>query len=175
MMQLKAVELSELAGKIDPVVAVRENWYLVTAQSEGKVNALTAGWFTLGNNWEKKVASIFIRPQRYTKKLIDDSGRFTLTFFDGSHKEALGYLGSHSGFDVPDKILKSGLHPAEIDGQPYFKEGKVVLVCKVLYRQPILEACFIDSYFASATYPEKDFSVQYVAEIESAYEIIRAS
>ncbi len=173
-MQLNAIELSELAGKIDPVVTVRDNWYLVSAQSEGKVNTMTAGWFTLGNNWEKKVATIFVRPQRYTKRLIDNSGRFTLTFFD-DHKEALEYLGSHSSFDVPDKILKSGLHLAEIEGQPYFEEGKIVLVCKVLYRQPILEECFVDPVFASEIYPEKDFSMQYVAEIESAYEIIKES
>ncbi len=30
----------------------------------------------------------------------------------------------------------------------------------------------MDSDFAAQTYPEKDYSVQYVGEIEAAYEII---
>lgn len=170
-MELKAIELNELTKKIDPIVAARDNWYLVTAEAEGKVNTLTAGWFTLGNNWEKKIATVFIRPQRYTKQFIDESGHFTLTFFDG-YQDAMGYLGSNSGADVPDKIEKSGLHLAEADGQPTFAEGKYVLLCKVLYRQPIAEACFLDKDFAAATYPERDFSVQYVGEIEAAYEIV---
>ena len=91
----------------------------MTAEAEGKVNTLTAGWFTLGNNWEKKIATVFIRPQRHTKKFIDASGRFTLTFFDG-HQDTLGYLGTHSGADVPDKIEKSGLHLTQGDGQPTY-------------------------------------------------------
>ena len=65
-MELKAIELKELTQKIDPIVAARDNWYLVTAEAEGKVNTLTAGWFTLGNSWEKKIATVFIRPQRHT-------------------------------------------------------------------------------------------------------------
>ena len=171
-MELKAIELKELTQKIDPIVAARDNWYLVTAEAEGKVNTLTAGWFTLGNSWEKKIATVFIRPQRHTKKFIDTSGRFTLTFFDG-HQDALGYLGTHSGADVTDKIEKSGLHLTSADGQPTYTEGKYVLLCKVLYSQPIEEKCFLDPAFAAATYPEKDFSVQYVGEIEAAYEIVR--
>lgn len=39
-----------------------------------------------------------------------------------------------------------------------------------LVRQPLDPACFTDAAVCEAAYPEKDYSVVYVAEIEAAYE-----
>ncbi len=162
------LELNELSKAIDPVVGMRENWYLVTAENDGKVNTLTAGWGALGNVWEKKIAIVYIRPQRHTKKFMDASGRFTMTFFDGRQQE-MGFLGTNSGADVPDKIEKSGLHLTHVDGQPTFEEGKILLNCKTLYVQEQKPEKFVDPAFAEAVFPDKDYSVMYVAEIEAAY------
>ncbi len=169
-MKTTKIELNEITKMIDPIVAMRENWYLVTAENEGTVNTLTAGWGALGNLWEKKIAIVYIRPQRHTKKFMDASGRFTMTFFDGRQQE-MGFLGSNSGADVPDKIEKSGLHLTYIDEQPTFEEGKMVLNCKILYSQEQKPENFTDPVFAEACFPEKDYSVMYVAEIEAAYKI----
>lgn len=35
-MKLKKIELSELSAKIDPIVAMRDKWFLVTAEDGGK-------------------------------------------------------------------------------------------------------------------------------------------
>lgn len=166
---MKEISLDELTKKIDPIIGARNDCFLVTVGKENEVNCLTAGWFALGNVWEKKTATVFIRPQRHTKKFIDESGRFTLSFFE-NHTDALMYLGTHSGKDVPDKIEKSGLHLTDINGDPTYEEAKYVIVCKVIYKQNITPDCFIESEFANNTYPEKDYSVQYIAEIEVAYE-----
>ncbi len=169
-MTTKRIELSKISKIIDPVVAMRENWYLVTAENDGKANTLTAGWGALGNLWEKKIAIVYIRPQRHTKKFMDAAGRFTMTFFDGKQEEMV-YLGSNSGADVPDKIEKSGLHLTHIDGQPTFEEGKTVLICKTLYVQAQKPENFLDAELADSNFPDKDYSVMYVAEIEAAYTI----
>ena len=166
---MKELNAAEIAAKIDPIVAARKNCFLVTATDGKETNTLTAGWFTLGNNWEKKIATVFIRPQRYTKKFMDASGRFTLSFFEG-HTDALMYLGTHSGADVADKIEKSGLHLTQIDGQPAYEEAKYVLVCKTIYVQPVLPENFVEAGFGEKMYPDHDYSIQYVAEIEKAYE-----
>lgn len=166
---MKKINLEDLTQKIDPIVGARNNCFLVTAGMKENVNCLTAGWFGLGNVWEKKVATIYIRPQRHTKKFIDETGKFTLSFFE-NHKEALMYLGTHSGADVPDKIEKSGLHLTEINGEPTYEEAKYTIICKVLYKQQVEHDNFIDSNFADNTYPEKDYSYIYVGEIEEAYE-----
>lgn len=168
-MEWKKIELNELSARIDPVVAMRENWFLVTAEADGKANTLTAGWGALGNVWEKKTLTVYIRPQRHTKKFMDASGRFTATFFAG-HQQELLYLGTHSGAQEPDKIDHAGLHLTHVDGQPTFAEGNLVLLCRTLYRQPLEPECFTDAAVCEAAYPEKDYSVVYVAEIEAAYE-----
>ena len=166
---MKKIEFEELTKLIDPIVAARDNWFLVSAGKDKNVNCLTAGWFGLGNVWEKKVATIYIRPQRHTKKFIDETGRFTLTFFE-NQKDALVYLGSHSGKDVPNKIEESGLHLIDINGDPTYEEAKYTIVCKVLYKNQINVIGFIDSEFANKTYPDKDYSVEYIGEIEAIYE-----
>ncbi len=171
-MNTKKIEFSELAGTIDPIVAMRENWFLVTAEKDGKANALTAGWGALGNVWEKKTATVYIRPQRYTKEFMDASGRFTLTFFEGHQKELL-YLGSHSGKEVPDKMEQCGLTLKHVNGQPTYEEGKYMLVCKTLYHEPLKPQNFTDPAFAEATYLDHDYSVIYIAEIEAAYELVK--
>jgi flavin reductase (DIM6/NTAB) family NADH-FMN oxidoreductase RutF len=168
-MNLKKIELNELSKKIDPIIGMRDNWYLVTAEHDGIVNALTAGWGALGNVWEKKTVTVYIRPQRYTKKFMDASGRFTLTFFEGHQKE-MGFIGSNSGKDVPNKIEKSGLHLTSVEGQPTYEEGKIVILCKTIYTQQIQPENFIEKGFGEQTYPDKDYSVMYVAEILAAYE-----
>lgn len=170
-MKTKPIELSELTKLIDPVVAMRDNWYLVTAEKDGKANALTAGWGAFGNLWEKKIAIVYLRPQRYTKEFVDAAGRFTMTFFDG-HQDELLYMGSHSGREEPDKISAAGLHLTHVDGQPTYEEGKYVLICKNLYTQAQDPADFLDPDLAAANFPDKDYSVMYVAEIKRAYEIV---
>lgn len=146
------------------------NWALLTAEHEGRANTMTVAWGAFGNIWWKPTAIMYIRPQRYTKEFADKSGKFTLTFFDDRKRE-MGYLGSTSGRDEADKIEKSGLHLAHVDGQPTFEEGKLVLLCKTLYHQPMRPEHFIEPAFAAQNYPDKDYSEIYIAEIEAAYEI----
>lgn len=169
-MEFKQIDLSEISKRIDPIVQMRNEWDLITAESEGKVNTLTAAWGAFGNICEKKTVTVYIRPQRYTKKFMDESGRFTMTFFDG-HLDEMLYLGSHSGKDVPDKIEKAGLHITYVDDQPTFEEGKLVLLCKTIYKDALKPENFIDKKLVEAAYPDKDYSVMYIAEIEAAYEI----
>lgn len=167
---MKKIEMNELSAIIAPIVGMRDKWFLIAAKDGGRTNALTAGWGALGNVWEKKTITVFIRPQRHTKKFMDASGRFTATFFDG-HQKALLYLGSHSGAQEPDKIEHSGLHLREVDGQPTFEEGKIVLICKTLYRQALDPQCFLDKPTMQGAYPDKDYSFVYIAEIEAAYDL----
>lgn len=169
-MKFNKIELSKISSIVDPIVGMREQWDLVTAEHDGVVNTLTAAWGAFGNVCEKQTVTVYIRPQRHTKKFMDASGRFTMTFFDG-HMQELGYLGSNSGADVPDKIEKSGLHLTKVDGQPTFEEGKLVLVCKTIYKDAFKPENFVDSALVEAAYPDKDYSVMYIAEIEAAYEI----
>ncbi len=136
----------------------------------GNTNAMTASWGGLGVLWGKKVAFVFIRPQRYTKKFVDDAENFSLSFFEESYKPMLGYMGKVSGKDE-DKIKKSGLTVQYKDGAPVFKEASLTLICRKMYRQTLEEDCFVDKTNIGKWYPQKDYHDMYVAEIVD--EIIR--
>ena len=101
---------------------LKNKWMLVTAaKSDGSVNTMTANWGGLGIMWNKEVAYVVIRPQRFTKEFVDGSDRFSLTFFDKSFKKELSYLGTASGKDE-DKINKAGLTTLYLVETPYFEE-----------------------------------------------------
>lgn len=144
---------------------IGDRWMLVAATDKsGKTNAMTASWGGMGVLWGKKVAFVFIRPQRYTKRFVDEADKFTLSFFDDSYKNMLGYMGKVSGKDE-DKMAKSGLTVTDKDGAPVFKEASLTLVCRKMYRDTLKEENFIDKSNIEKWYPQKDYHDVYVAEI----------
>ena len=160
----KAIEPKEITR--NPFTLIGDDWMLVTAEKDGKANTMTASWGGVGILWGKTVATIYIRPQRYTKEFLDSAGRFTLSILGAEHKKTLGYLGSVSGRDE-DKIAKSGLTLAHENETPYFEEAEMVLVCKTLYKQEQKPECFLDKESLDKWYEAKDFHTMYIAEIET--------
>ncbi|NLV99347.1 MAG: flavin reductase family protein, partial [Clostridiaceae bacterium] len=131
-----------------------------------KVNTMTASWGGLGVLWNKNVAYVFVRPQRYTRELIDESDHFSLNILDHeTYRKELEYLGKASGRDE-DKIAKSKLTLAYSNEVPYFQEADQVLICRKLSRQQITKDSFIEAGLAAKNYPTDDFHYVYVGEIE---------
>lgn len=147
---------------------ISDEWMLVTAQKDGKVNTMTASWGGLGVLWGKEVATLYIRPQRYTKEFIDAGEMFTLSFFGGGHMKELGYLGKVSGRDE-DKIKAVDFHVEMVEGQPTFAESELVLVCRKLYEDKIKPEFFKEAEIDKKWYPDKDYHTMYIAEITGAY------
>lgn len=109
-------------------------------------------------------AIVYVRPQRYTKELLDREDIFTLSVFDKSYRRALAYMGTHSGRDG-DKITEAGLTPGFVDGTVCFAEAGMVFVCRKLYHAPLLEDGFVDLTLVENNYPKKDLHEMYVGEI----------
>ena len=108
---------------------------------------------------------IYLRPSRYTKKFVDEEPYFTLCVMDKSFKKQMAYLGSISGRDE-DKIGKAGLTPVYADNTVYFKEAKLVLVCKKMYASELQESGFFYQSTIDESYPLRDFHTMYVGKIE---------
>ena len=87
--------------EFDPKVftAIGKDWMLVTAKNKEQVNTMTASWGGVGVMWGKSVAFLVIRPQRFTKKLIDTSDTLSLSFFTEEYRDVLNLCGSVSGRD----------------------------------------------------------------------------
>lgn len=162
------VKINPETLSLNPFVKIGKEWMLVTAGDGERVNTMTASWGGLGVLWGADVATIYVRPQRYTYTFTQKQDRFTLSFFDGACKKELGVLGTVSGRDT-DKIADVGFHVRAFDGAPALEEASLVLVCRTVYRDMIKEECFIDRKADEANYPKKDYHMMYIARIEAAY------
>lgn len=160
--------------KIDPrdlgddvFTLIGERQMLITAGTEEKCNTMTASWGGLGVLWGKKVATIYVRPQRFTREFLEREGWFTLSFFDDSYRPQLALCGSKSGRDV-DKIKECGFTVKTGEGDaPYIAEAELVLVCRKLYWQDMDPSHFVDGQIEQH-YPQKDYHRMYIGEIVEA-------
>ena len=147
---------------------IGKQWMLITAKDEqnGRVNAMTASWGCMGVLWNKPVCVLFIRPQRHTCPLVEQSDRCSLAFLDESRREALRICGTESGRDG-DKLARAGLSSAEADGVPYIREAQTVITVKKLYVDTLKEESFLDPDLLK--HYQKDYHRVFVCEIEKAY------
>ena len=137
--EISPKEFNESAFKL-----IGKDWMLISAQSkQGDVNAMTASWGGMGVMWAKDVAYVVIRPQRYTKEFIDETNKFSLSFFGEEYREKLKYFGTVSGRDE-DKIVSSGLAVNYENKTPYFQDAKITILCNTLYKQNMDKNCFLD-------------------------------
>lgn len=158
--------------KIVPPEAINDNvfgligndWMLITAGEVKSFNMMTANWGGFGILWGKKICFCVIRPQRYTYKFMENFSSFTLSFFGKEYKDVLNFCGTTSGRDV-DKVKKTGLTPvAGSSGTVFFKEARLVLICRKIYFQDINQLNFIDPQIHE-NYPHKDYHRMYIGEV----------
>ena len=151
--------------EFNPFHKISKEWMLVTAGDEKKSNTMTASWGGLGIMWGKNIATVYIRPQRYTKEFVDANDLFTVSFLPESQRKALNICGSISGREVEDKWEMAGLHPFYVDGTTAVREADLVFVCKKQYHQEMKPEFFDVPENDTKWYPDKDYHVMYMAEI----------
>ena len=139
-----------------------DRWTLITAGDRERCNTMTASWGGLGVLWNRPVATIYVRPQRYTYEFLEDKDCFTLSFFGEDQRENLAYCGSASGREE-DKFAACGYHPAFCGDAPYIAEAELVLVCRKIYWDD-LEPEHMDE-IAAAFYKNHDYHRMYLGEI----------
>lgn len=130
--------------KVDPKTldfnvfsAIGDQWMLITAGTAEKCNTMTASWGGLGVLWGVPMATVYIRPQRYTKQFVDENEYFTLTFFSEEYRKALSLCGTKSGRDM-DKVKECGFTVRSGEGgAPYFEQADLVLVCRKRMAMPM--------------------------------------
>lgn len=145
---------------------IGDEWMLITAPDSSKesgANAMTASWGGIGVLWNTPVATIYVRPQRYTYSLAEACDRLSLCFFSSEHKKALGFCGRASGRDT-DKLKECGFTCHKEDGVAVIDQADTVMICKKLYADDLKESSFIDKEHLS--HYNGDFHRFYILEIE---------
>ena len=160
------IDAAALDGVFD---LIGKDWMLITAKGKNEkgeeiVNTMTASWGGMGILWNKPVAFLFIRPQRYTYALTEQASAVTLSFFGESYRSALRFCGTKSGRDV-DKFAATGLTLDYVQDVPIINEANVNLICRKLYADDLKKEGFLEKALLG-NYPADDFHRVYVVEIE---------
>ena len=153
-----------------PFTLIGKDWALLTGGTPEKCNPMTVSWGGVGILWNKPVATVYVRPQRYTLGLMNENEQFTLCFFaEGTHRSTLAYCGKASGRDT-DKVKDCGLTVQSFDGAAGFAEASLVLVCRKKYAGELKEENFLDPAICQKDYPNRDYHKVFIAEITAVYE-----
>ncbi|MFI3266456.1 MAG: flavin reductase [Rikenellaceae bacterium] len=167
MENYKIVEPAKLDDNM--IKLIGKEWMLISAGDSDKFNTMTANWGSIGFYANKPIATIFVRPERYTFDFVEESDCFTLSFFGDSQREALALLGKVSGRDC-DKVAEAGLSPIFTEkGNPAFSQARMVLECRKIYGHNMSKDDFIDQEIFSNCYTRGGVHKMYMAVIENCY------
>ena len=122
--------------KMDAFSQFDKKWALLCAGSGEHYNAMTISWGGMGTLWSKPVATVYVKPIRYTYQFMEESEYFTISFYPEKYRDALGLMGSKSGRDC-DKAAAAGLTPKEVSGTVTYEEAEITLLCKKIYSQDL--------------------------------------
>ena len=141
-----------------------DRWTLITAGTPNHCNTMTASWGGLGVLWAQNVATIYVRPQRYTFEFLEKYPEFTLSFFTEEYRPQLTLCGTESGRET-DKVKECGFTLCSAgETAPYFEEASLVLVCRKLYWHDIDPEHFLDPALPKF-YSQKDYHRLYIGAI----------
>jgi flavin reductase (DIM6/NTAB) family NADH-FMN oxidoreductase RutF len=166
MNDYQSISITEL--RESPAQMIGQDWMLITAGNSTAFNTMTASWGGLGELWNKQVAFIFVRPQRYTFEFLEREDYFTLSFYDESYRDALTICGTKSGRDT-DKVKEAGLTPLPTPYGIAFGEARLIIECRKIYGDFFHHEAFVDTTIADNIYPQADFHKMYVGEIVNVW------
>lgn len=167
---MKRIDLADLNGNVFQTIG--KEWMLITSGTTDSFNTMTASWGCMGWLWNKPVAVVFIRPERYTHEFVEANETLTLSFmgFGADKREAYNILGTRSGRDG-DKVAAAGLEPVPTEtGAVAFRGARLTLECRKLYKGGIKPEEFIDEGIAKWYGGSRGgYHDVYVVEITGAY------
>ena len=138
---------------------------LVSKGKQGPPNAMAIGWGQVGIIWRKPIFTVLVRPSRYTYKLIEEAGNFTVNILPPQLKDVLQYCGTVSGRDH-DKFKEKGLTavPSLKVKTPIVKECILHFECQIVNKNDLIPSD-VSAPIVSSLYPKGDFHRVYFGEI----------
>ena len=164
---MREVDVTELS--VDVVNLWMNQGLLLTAGTIDECNMMTVAWGSIGCMWSRPFAQIVVRPQRHTRKYLEQSDSFTLCAFPEKYHKDLQTLGTLSGRDG-DKLSKTGLtlKVSKRVAAPSYNEARFILECRKIYYQDMDPRGFVDKTIQD-NYAANDYHRIYFGEILSVY------
>lgn len=147
--------------------------FLVVQDSAGKPNPMTIGWSTMGIVWYEPIITVFVRPTRYTRGLMEKAKYFSVNVPVDAMKKELEYCGTHSGKDT-DKIKKCGLRvsPGMIEGVSILEDCDLFYECETVHKN-LVSGEALNPAIMNRYYPKKDFHTVYFGKILQSYKKLK--
>ena len=123
---------------------------LLATSASGASNVMTIGWATFGVLWSRPVCLVMVRYTRYTYKLIEEAGAFTVNVPFPDMERVMEFCGSHSGRDV-DKIRELGLaaSPAKMVPGIILDDCALTYECHVVGKYDTLPKMLVEDVITS--------------------------
>jgi flavin reductase (DIM6/NTAB) family NADH-FMN oxidoreductase RutF len=132
-------------------------------------NGLTVAWGSIGCLWSKDIATVYVKPTRYSFEFANQCEYFTIMWFDDRKDEINKVFGAMSGRDVNKEQL-CNLTPFELDGGVAYKEASLIIVCKKIYQNPLdKDAILSEEVLNKPLYSDGLFHSEYFGEIVGVY------
>lgn len=165
---MKRIEIKDLTENFFETIS--KEWMLVTAGTPDHFNTMTASWGGIGFLWNKPVAFVFIRPERYTYEFAEKNEYLTLSFLGDENRQIHNICGSKSGRDT-DKVQETGLKPLPTpEGNITFEQSRLTLECHKLYSRMLEPESFIDKQPLEKWYSENNgMHKMYIVEIVNVW------
>lgn len=165
---MKRIEIKDLTENFFETIC--KEWMLVTAGTPEHFNTMTASWGGIGFLWNKPVAFVFIRPERYTYEFAEKNEYLTLSFLGDENRQIHNICGSKSGRDT-DKVQETGLKPLPTpDENITFEQSRLTLECRKLYSRMLEPESFIDKQPLEKWYGENNgMHKMYIVEIVNVW------
>lgn len=138
---------------------------LVAAGVDGKPNAMTIGWATIGVIWRKPIFTVLVRHSRYTYKLLEESDSFTVAVPSRTLYKAVNFCGTRSGRDY-DKFKEcdlTALHSQTVSA-PGIAGCPLIYECQIVHRSDVVPANLTGD-IQTRVYPHGDYHRIYDGEI----------
>jgi flavin reductase (DIM6/NTAB) family NADH-FMN oxidoreductase RutF len=130
---------------------------------------LTVAWGSIGCLWSKDIATVYVKPTRYSFEFANQCEYFTIMWFDDRKDEINKVFGAMSGRDVNKEQL-CNLTPFELDGGVAYKEASLIIVCKKIYQSPLdKNAILSEEVLNKPLYSDGLFHSEYFGEIVGVY------
>ncbi|MCM8784721.1 MAG: flavin reductase family protein [Candidatus Omnitrophica bacterium] len=146
-----------------------EKVLVCSIDENNKPNLMAIGWGSIGIVWGQPIFFIFIRPSRYTFKLIEQTEDFSVNIFDDKYKKVVNWCGSVSGRQY-DKFKETKLTPlkSKYIKSPIVKEGKINFECRVIAKIDI-NSEMLDNEIKERNYKSGDYHRVYLGKILTCY------